>query len=541
MGIAQNIREVGRLNRVVGSVIKNGFGYLIDNIKYGKGKIGSSHSNAARVRIMMEELGPTFVKLGQLLSLRRDLVPEEYCDEFKKLQDSVAEFPFDKVREIVERELKRPLEDIFAEFHKKPIAAASIGQVHKARLRNKEWVVVKVQRPNIKKIIESDIDIMYHVANLFESHNPKVKRWHLPEIVKEFDKYTHEELSYVVEANNITKFYKNFKENENVVIPKVYWDYTTKKVLCMSYIEGIKINDFKEFGKLGLTRKDVALMGANNFFEQVFDFGLFHADPHPANIYITKKGKIALLDFGIVGKLTSESREKLLDLFINLVKKDSEGVCESFISLGVLKRDVNLDNFKEDMSSKMGRYYDVPLSDINLGDLLNDSINLALDYKIDIPVDLVLLAKAIVTIESVGSNLDPNFNLIEISQPYIDRVIRERTNPVNITKNFLKDMWAFRSAFKKLPRQTSEILERLRGGDLTVRFKHEDLTDIQHEIARSSNQIANGVLISALIIGGSLVWHSERALWAASFAFVMAGILSLILIYSMIKEKHSIK
>lgn len=541
MGIAKSLREIGRLNKVIGVLIKNGFGFLIDSVKYSKSKQVNSHNNAVRMRTIMEELGPTFVKLGQLLSLRPDLVPVEYCKEFSKLQDSVPAFPFDKVREIVEQELKFSLGEVFSEFQKEPIAAASIGQVHKARLKNKDWVVVKVQRPNIKNIIEADIGIMYHLANLFESHDPKLKKWHLPDIIKEFDRYTHEELSYLGEANNINRFYKNFKDNPNIVIPRVYWDYTTRRVLTMSYIEGKKISDVKEFRKLGLTKEEVAVRGANNFFEQVFDFGFFHADPHPANIYITNKGKIALLDFGIVGKLDSEMRDKLLDLFIHLVKKDVDGVCESFVALGVLKSDADLEGFKDAISRSVGRYYDVPLSDIDLGQLFNEVINLALEYKIELPVDLILLAKAIVTIESVGSNLSPNFNLVEISRPYIDKVIRERTNPINIAKNILNDVWGFRKVVKTLPKQTSEILEKLKSGDLKVTFKHEDLTGLEREMARGSNQIANGVLIAALIIGGSLVWHSGRSLWAASFAFIMAGTLSLVLVYSMIREKQAIK
>ena len=545
MGIVQGFRDANRIRKIVTVFTKYGFGHFFEDLKLhsylpymGRQRFADKiltmkQSDSVRLRKAFEELGPTFVKLGQLLSLRPDLINEEYCKEFRKLRDDIASFSFDKVKEIIKKDLKQEFNEIFTSFKEIPIASASIGQVHEAILKNGERVAVKVQRPDIKEMIRDDIDIMYHLEELFSAHSEKLKNINLKEIIREFERYTKEELDYTVEGRHISRFYRNFKDDFAVRVTKVYWDYSSKRVLTMSFIEGMKIGEIKGQFDRGKIAKTIV----NSFFKQVFEFGFFHADPHPANILVLRSDRIAFLDFGIVGKLDEETRENLTDLFIALIRKDMEGIVNGFASIGIISREVDNHEFREDLIDYLGEYYDRRLEDINPGRLLYSVMNLGVKYGAKIPVDLVLLSKGMITAEGLGRELDPKFNLIEESRPYVEHLIKKRISPLKLFKGTLLDLLNLRKDFSKLPKHTSEILERLKEGQLKLQLEHKDVAELEREVGRSSNKIVLGVITAALIIGSGLVLNSGRANLIAYFGFFMASILLVILLYSGIRNK----
>src|SRR3989344_6603731 len=378
MSLITTIKEVSRLKQIAMVLAEQELFLLVDKLKL-KRHIPINHSPKyvqdkseipRRLRLAMENLSGAFVKLGQLLSLRGDLIPKEYAREFSKLQDEVKPFKFEKVKEIIEKEFGQHLSKLFLKFDSEPIAAASVGQVHKAMLNNGKVVAVKVQRPNIEKIFETDIQLLYHLAHLVEKHYPELKDYNLMEIVKEFEEYTKNELDYLVEARNIDTFYNNFR-NDPIKIPKVYWNHTTKRVLTMEFIKGVKITETEK------NRAFYVKQIVESYIKQTMEYGTFHADPHPGNVFVT------------------------------LIKGDREMLAESLIDLQVVDEEINIEQFKEDLSSHLGKYYNQTLEKMDISSALYDILTLARKYKMKFPTNFVLLIKATATVEGFGKELDP--------------------------------------------------------------------------------------------------------------------------------------
>ncbi len=339
--------EFNRLREISNALFRQGLGHAVERLqlkpllsfhrRLHKEDFGRPITSLpVRLRKTLEELGGSFVKLGQMLSLRYDLLPKEYCDEFSKLQDNVAPFPFDAVKWAVERELGAPIDKIFKEFDKKPLAAASVGQVHKARLLNGEIVAVKIQRPGIAEKFNSDIALLYHLAKIVHSRYPETRDFDFKAMISEFEIYTKKEMDYMLEARNIEIFHTNFKNDAAVSIPKVYWKHTTSKVLTMSYIHGVKISEVQDFKKYHSDMKKTTDTVLNAMMKQIFDDRTFHADPHPGNILLTGYNKIAILDFGIVGRLLPELIDEMEDVIIGLIQQDLDTLINSFMNIGLV-------------------------------------------------------------------------------------------------------------------------------------------------------------------------------------------------------------
>ena len=541
-------RDFKRIKEISGVLFKQGMGFYVHKLrlkhhlflkKDERNKKNEEPKDVPKnLRKAMDELGPTFIKAGQFLSLRPDLIPEEYCEEFSKLQDDVSELKFSTVKKIVQGELKHKLNEIFSFFHEKPIASASIGQVHKAKLLNGQNVVVKVQRPNIKSVIESDIDILYYLADLAKKHVEVLESYNLEDIVKEFERYTKDELDYIKEGRNIDNFYDMFKDDVNVIIPKVHWDYTTSKVLTMTYISGISADDKDLLVEEEYDVKIVADNLAHAFLKQLFEFGFIHADPHPANVFVCNGNKVALLDYGIVGKVTDEHKEQLTTILIKLVRRDLDGVLDGFLELGVLEDESNNENLKSDLKNLIDEYAGTTIEQVNVPRLFREFLNISSKYKFKVPKDLILLGKAIVTVESVGQDLYPEFNLSEKLSEYVEDVEVERIGVSYMIKNLGKHIANYKRIITELPNQTTEILDRLKRGDLNVQFKHKDLDVLEKEIDRGSNRVALSVLIAALIVASSLILNLRGSKVLAIIGFSIALILSLFLSISMYKERN---
>ncbi len=495
-----------------------------------------------RLRRIMENAGGSLVKVGQMLSLRADLIPQEYCDEFAKLQDSVKPFPFAQVKNILESEYKKPLKDVFKEFEEKPLASASVGQVHKARLKSGEFVAVKIQRPDIKRIFEADIDLLKYIAEEAEKYLPQLKPFKPKKIVEEFEKYTEKELDYLAEAKNIEIFYEKYKYSPKIKIPKVYSEYTTHKIIVMEFIDGRKISEIDSLTKE--EKKKITLVVYKSFIEQIFDMHIFHADPHPGNIFLMKNGKIAFLDFGIVGRLSPDLRENIEYMLVGLVKGDLDLLVQSFLGLGMVE-DIDEQKFKEDLFEAWAEYHGSSLKQINMKRFFETTFDLGRKYNIEFPHNFVLLVKAVVTIEGFAKQLYPEANFIEICKPQVEHLIKEEKNPKNIYHALKKGAFEFATTFRKFPQDLRTLVHLLKTGTkVKVEIDHKELNDLTVELDRSSNRLTFGIIIGGLFITTGLLIVADMSpklfglpiyAWVTSIMILM---LSLILTVSIIREKR---
>ncbi len=543
----------GRLKRYqqIGNVlIKYGFGVILERIHLSRIlKISSRERRKekelfplpVRVRMMCEELGPTFIKLGQILSVRPDLIPLSFIKEFEKLQDKVPPVETEKIEKVITEELGSSLENLFSSFERKPLAAASIAQVHRASLQNGEEIILKVQRPGIDRVIHADIQILHNLASLMERFIEEAKIYEPVKIVNEFERTINKELDFILEARNIKRFSQNFRSDETVSIPRVYQDFTTRKVLSLQYVEGIKIKEVERLEKAGLDRKKIALNGARAVLKQIFKDGFFHGDPHPGNILVLEDGRICYLDFGIVGKLNERKRGELASLLIAFLKREPEGIIRNLLSMKLVSDEINLSDLEREIDEIMDRYYEVPIKEVRMGEVISEGLNVMHRFEVKIPVDLSLLIKALITTEGVGLLLDPDFNLTSEIKPFATSLIRERLNPLHITKDLIQTIPRFYSLMKNLPAGLEVFIRNIKKGYLNIAFEHKGLKNFTTTINKSSNRISFSLIISALLIGSSLIMISEKGPLFLGFSvlgisgFILSAILGLWLVFSIIK------
>jgi len=541
-------KNIKRLKRILIILFENGFGYFIDEIGLKKFIPWKSRLKfrlirlkpEQRIRITLEQLGPTFVKFGQLLSLRPDLLLPKYINELSKLQDNVPPFPFSEVQKQIKRELGKEIEEIFDHFEKKPFASASIAQVHKAKL-NKKLVAVKIQRPNISEIMKQDIHIMMHLAKLLDKKK-SIRKYQFVKIVQEFADWTEKELDFTIEAENARVIKNNFKGNESVVIPTVYSDYTTKKLLTLEFINGIKLKEIKRLKKEGFDLDEIIKKGFEAILTQVFIHGFFHADPHPGNIIITKDSKIAFVDFGIFGKLDEKLRKNCIRLFKGVITNNVDDIIESLLEIGSVKKEVDRGSLKEEIERIIEPLQNARIKDIKISRLLENILEIGLKYNIKMPIPLVLFGKTIATLEGVALEYDPNFKIVENSQTFIERLIKKEFSVSYMAKESMKTLAKFMKFMKDLPDQMSKALRTVQEGKVKIDVKDTDIKGLSIEIDKSSNRLSYGMVIAALIVAGALTVNVKMLtifkLPMISFiCFVFAAILGLFLIRSILSEK----
>jgi ubiquinone biosynthesis protein len=522
--VNRNIRTIRRYRTILGVLIKYGFGHFVEqlNIDYylelGKRFVTLDKipkdlerlSQPQRLRLAMEELGPTFIKLGQLLSTRPDVLGSEYIQEFSKLQDKVPAVSFEEINAQIQQELGYPAEELFAEFSTKPLAAASIAQVHRGKLRSGEEVVFKVRRPGIVKIVETDIDVLMGLAYLIEQHVPTVALYDPVGLVKEFRRSIMRELNFTREGRTVDRFAVNFAESETVYTPKIFWDYTGDSVLTMEYVDGIKISALEELTAQGYDLKEVARRGADAFLKQVLDFGLFHADPHPGNVFILPDQVICMLDYGMVGRLGQDLKDQLIDLLQALLNRDVDRIISQLLYSGELTDDSDIKNLRRDLHDFIEDYYDIVLQDIKVGKLLSEFIEILTHHRIHFPADFMILAKALVIMEGVGRQLDPEFNMINHMRPYVNKLVFERFSPKNISEQTGRIVQAYSSLAKNLPQDIKEFVNRLNHNQFKINLEHRGLEKLVTDLDRSSNRVSFAVVIGSLIVGSSLVMQIDK-------------------------------
>ena len=552
--IIKEVRDIKRFNQILIVLFEEGFDFLLGKAKLKhyipfakrlKSKLKKSENIKPEVmlRRTLERLGPTFIKFGQVLSVRPDLVPKEYSKELEKLQDKVPEFPFNEVKAIIEKEFGKSIEHLFLHFEKRPIASASISQVHKAILKNGDKVAVKVQRPGVKHLMETDIEIMFYFANLIEKHIEKLRRFQPVRIVNEFKEWTERELDFRLEARNAKRFYQNFKGSKTVYIPKVYEALTTERVLTLEFIEGVELNNIKEIKRRKLDFDEIIKNGFDAIMTQVFVHGIFHADPHPGNLIAMRNNSIAFVDFGIVGYFDENLKNKCIDLLYGIVEQDEELVIATFASMGMEGDDIDYEQLKSDIGSVIQPLHGSPIKDIKVSKVLEEVLDTALKHNLKVPASFVLFGKTIITLEGIAIEYDPNFKIIETAKPFVEKVIAKRSNPFYVWKSLVHNISMYRKFAESFPEKAEKALDKIQRGTIKVDIEDTDIKQLALEIDRSSNRVAYGLLIAALLIVSAILIHVEKGPtifgipFLSFFSFFFASILVFILFVSIVREK----
>jgi len=516
--VGRTYRHLNRYRQILAIFFKYGFGDLIELLKIdqyievGLQLISSKRrdrieklSRAQRVRMAIEELGPTYIKLGQILSTRPDLVPAQFVEEFAKLQDNVPPFGFSQVSRIIEAEFGAPLKELFEYFDENSFASASIGQVHRARLADGETVAVKVQRPGIKKIIEVDLEIMLHLATLMERNIEEMSLYRPVKIVEEFARTLEKEIDYTIEATSLERFGRNFLADPSIYVPKVFRDTSSERVLTMEFVEGIKISDIDRIDKAGYDRELITVRGAVFFLKQVFEHGFFHADPHPGNIFVLPDNVICLLDFGMTDSIDRQTREEFVDLIDSVVHQHESRAAQALLKLTSWDHEPDIRLLEKDVADFMGQHLYKPLKDIEIGKLLNRLLELVSRHRLIVPPDIFLMMKALTTIEGVALMLNPDFDMVKQTAPFIEQVKLARFYPGRIAGDIFKlgsDMLQFANRF---PKDMLEIMRLIRQQKLSVQMEHKGLETMLATYDQISNRISFSIIIAALIIGSALI------------------------------------
>jgi ubiquinone biosynthesis protein len=543
--VKEDRNNLKRLQEIIKVLSKYEFGYLVEKIKL-KHKIpllGPSYdyesleeldeTTPERLRLVLQELGPTFIKLGQTLSTRPDLVGRKIANEFTKLQDDNPPIEFDVIRRVVERELRSPIEQIFSSFDIEPLGSASIGQVHSAVLKSGENVAVKVQKPGVEKFIRSDIAIMQFLANRIDSYVPQFKIYNVPGIVEEFKRSILKEIDYENEAMNLKRFSYNFKEDETVHVPKLYSKYSTLKVITMELVGGKKISDIT--AAEGFDLKLIAERGAVSYFKQVIDYGFFHADPHPSNIYILDDNVVCYIDFGMMGVLDDEFKQNLAELIIYFIDNNVNGMINQLKYMDMIDEHyVDTKSLKYDLTDMMYKYYGTELNEVHGG--MNDLINLMRKYHVTMPREFVLLARGIGMVEETGEKLDPTFNAVLVCKPIIKQVIRKKLTPLNFVDYVKKNIIEMEHVIKSVPLTITKTLYKLEEGEIRIKIEHEGLEKI-------TNKLSVALILSALLIGSSMIMTTDNGILMVKFpylgvlGFIISAILAIFLVISIFRDR----
>jgi ubiquinone biosynthesis protein len=553
--LGRTYRHLNRYRQILGILFGYGFGEIVELLRIdqyldiGLQMISRNRrerveklSRSERIRLAIEELGPTYIKLGQVLSTRPDLIPAEFIHELSRLQDDVPPFSYEETEAIIHSEFGIPIDELFEFSEKVPVASASIAQVYRAQSWEGESLAVKVQRPGIHRIIEVDLEIMLHLATLMERHIEEFALHRPVRIVEEFAKVLENEIDFTIEAGNMERFAVMFLNDPSVYIPKVYRDKSSSVVLTMEMVEGIKISNVEAIEKTGLDRKILTERGANACLKQIFHYGFFHADPHPGNIYALAGNVICLLDFGMVGTVDQRTREDIVDLVDCIVHQHSARAAQVLLRITEWDREPDVREFEKDVSEFMGMHLYKPLRDIRIGRLLQDLLGISAVHQLRIPVDIFLMLKALGTVEGIALMLDPNFDMISHAAPYIQKVKLARLHPDRIAGDAMELVSRLMDFLGQFPQDILEIARLIRQQKLTIKIDQTDLATRLATQDQISNRIAFAIVIAALIIGSALIVISETPplVYGISFigfiGFIAAALMGVWLLVAIIRK-----
>jgi ubiquinone biosynthesis protein len=511
--LGQAVKNVQRLRQILGVFARHGFADVINRTDLGKflpsrlaslAEVGSDKTPAERLRQAFEELGPTFVKLGQLLSTRPDVIPEAFIEEFTKLQDDVLPLPFEVIREVIERELKQPIADLFADFDPKPLASASISQVHAAKLKTGESVVIKVQRPDIEKIVDTDVSLLAFMSKMLEKYVPETRLMSPSTIVDEFFRTLSFELDFYIEANNIARITANMALMPEIVIPKVYPELSTSKVLVLEHLEGIRVNDIAAMDKAGIDRREIVRIGARAFFRSVMIDGLFHGDLHGGNMFVLPGNRLGIIDFGIVGRLSKKSRDQLANMLMALLTEDFENLCYQYAELGSAPPSLDFDSFQREVRNTLSPYMGLKMSEVNSGRVLIEATKIAAKYEIRIPGDWMIVFKAILTTEGMGRTLDPHFDMLEMGQDLAKELIRSQYSVDRMTKEL---MWVAKDSLallQSLPRNIRWMMKKFNSNGFALEIKVPEMENVRLQLESNGKRTSLSIASAGMFVASAI-------------------------------------
>ncbi len=493
-----------RFNQIAYIVTKYGLSELVEFTRLKKRPLDESTA-AKRFKKMLEELGPTFVKFGQLMSTQEGILPVSFIKELKQLQDNVEPFEFEDVKRIIETELAKKMEDVFEEFEKQPEASASLGQVHKAKLKNGEYVAVKIQRPGIEDVIASDMFLLKRLGMLISKRVKQFFHFEIMPLIDEFDKTIRREMDYEIEAHFIEVFKKNLSKFDYVYVPSVYWDYTTRKIITMEYIFGFKATSKQSIVDAGFDLKELATKGAKVFWYQIFDMGLFHADPHPGNIIIMEDGRICYIDYGMVGKITDEDKVNLIEMISGFIEKDAIKIIYSIDNFASVGDELKEDELMSDVDELIELYHSLPLKRMNLTSMLRDIFGVLRKHGIVIKRSSSRLLRAIMIADGVGRDFHPDFNFVDVAAPYFKKFAKKYYSPLNILRLFLKPSPDYLIAARKLPSTTKHVVSSLQKGSFKISAQVDEFSRMIDTFRYVARQIGISLIMSSIIVGMSIM------------------------------------
>ncbi|WP_158735379.1 AarF/ABC1/UbiB kinase family protein [Alteribacillus sp. YIM 98480] len=555
MALTRGLKHANRYRKIAATLARHGFGYILQEVGLfhilslpkrlaADSKDVNTHSIGKRVRLVIEELGPTFIKLGQLISTRKDIFPPSIIEELEKLQDEVPPFPFEYGKQIIENDLSCSLSDVFSHFCEEPLAAASIGQVHYAVLHDGREAAVKVSRPNIKETMEKDIDILRDLAKLFTQRFHWARYYRLQDIIEEYVDAIRDEVDYYVEARNTEKMKNNMAGFSKIEIPDILEDYSSRRILTMSFSRGVKLSELtdteKEFNKKGLARTLT-----DSFLHQVLVNGFFHSDPHPGNIIFTGYDTAAFIDFGQIGRLNKAMRKQFINYIIAMTKKQPDLVASAIYDMADIPNAIDDDQFAEDVEYLLFKYYDRPFNEVRIGEAINDIFSTAHRYEIQIYKEYTMLAKAIITLESVVEHLDPELSIVEVAEPYGKMLAKERLNPKTKVSEWLKEGQKQKEYLLDIPRELRAALEKLNNSHVGVEMKIPKINIFLNKLDRISNRLSFSIILLAfsiimvgLIIGSTFGDSSSPLvrLPVIEISFIATFLMFLWLLYAIFKS-----
>ena len=554
--IGRGPRKVQRLTEIAAVLVRQGLTYLVQRLglhRYlprsrqllaaGEADALDRAGLAHRLSVAMEELGPAFVRLGQLLSSRPDLLPDEFIREFERLQDQVAPFGSDEARAIIEDDLGAPVGELFAEFSPDPCASGSLAQVHDAVLRDGAKVVVKVQRPGVEELVLTDLSLLRPLAQYAERHVPELELFQPTKVLDELERTLRQELDFVTEAANTARFHRDLGPADGARCPCVYWDLTSSRVFTMERFSGARITDLEALERMGIDRAQLARRFVDVFLKQYLELGAFHGDPHPGNLFIGADGVVGIIDFGMVGRLTTGLRDRLGALLVAVANRDVDVVTEICFSLGVIGDEVNESAFKLGVIELLDKYYGMPLKRMDPRRVFGDVTALARDAHVVLPRDFVLLAKSLVTVLSIARTVDPNFDVSALLRPRAKEMLRRRLSPTELAKSLGLNLWSIGTLFQAVPRSFLRILRRTESGRLEFTMRHVGYEDFVGELDRAANRLTVSMILASLVIGSSLLLATKtppllfgNVSLLGVFGYLIAGILGLWTVWGILRS-----
>jgi len=517
------LRNAARLRTIASVFARYGFQNIAERIRLGRflverlsGIDADQYTPAERLRMAFEELGPTFVKLGQLLATRPDLIPEEFVEEFKRLHDRVGALPFEQMRSTLEHQYGRNLDDVFSEIDTNPIGAASIAQVYRAVLKSSAGavggakVVVKVQRPGILEVIKNDVGVLYFLAERLAAFVPEAAVFNPVGIVDEFFKTLELETNFIVEANNIKRFQQNFRDDPTVKIPHVYLEHSGQKVLVLEALEGIALSQPAALQQEGLNRDEVMRAGVRCYFRQVFLHGLFHGDLHAGNLFVMPDSSVGLIDFGIVGRLNQRVRDAIANMFVALYTEDYERLAYEYVDLAPFNEAIDIDDFARDLQDLLAPHFGLNLKSVNLGRLLMSTTVVAAKHRLVLPSELMLFFKSIVTVEGMGRIIRSDFDLLPHALEFTDELVRGKVDPQRMKEDAMGFGRDSAMLVRTLPRQLRQFVRRVNHPDFAFRLSLVELEEVKKSLESSSNLMFLGLVIAGLMISGSATMFIDR-------------------------------